>query len=535
MNKYILILLSLAGGFLLGLAWTDWCTGLILLTGFVPFLLIENYLYERPDRYSSASVFIYVLPGSLIFSILTLSWIRAVSILAALFIIIIASALMTLTIWLYHLVKTRAGALPGYISFITFWLTLELLCLKLKILSPWVNLGNGLSKDLLFIQWYEVTGTSGGTLWLLLSNLFLFLFIMDLIKGKNRIFRYLMAWILIVTIPSALSIIRYYTIKMPSGPGTEVVIIQPDIDPIGEKFTVPFDIQLKRVLKMADTSVTSSTSWLITPETTVSDPVNENNLEGDKYIGMIKEFLGKHPSLSVVTGMVTCSVPSDGSVNGEIVADEKINSPDFVRYFNSALNIDTGNHIEIYHKSKLVPGFEFVPSGKLLRSISHLLPVLGDINHSYSPQSERVCFGNTGGTQKIAPVICFESIFGEYVTDYIKKGAEAIFVLTNDGWWKNTNAFKLHLSYASLRAVETRRPVLRAANTGISCFINIRGNIIRETYWWTESTLKGTFYSGTGFTPYVILGDIILKISLIISLISLSSVFLVLPFLRRIK
>ena len=77
--------------------------------------------------------------------------------------------------------------------------------------------------------------------------------------------------------------------------------------------------------------------------------------------------------------------------------------------------------------------------------------------------------------RKIAPIICYESVFGKYVTEYVKKGANALFIITNDGWWKNTNGYKQHLSFASIRAIETRRPVARAANTGVSCIIDIRG------------------------------------------------------------
>ena len=71
---------------------------------------------------------------------------------------------------------------------------------------------------------------------------------------------------------------------------------------------------------------------------------------------------------------------------------------------------------------------------------------------------------------KIAPVICYESVYGEYVTDYIKKGANLIFILTNDAWWGDTQGYKQHASYARIRAIETRRSIARSANTGISCF-----------------------------------------------------------------
>ncbi len=104
---------------------------------------------------------------------MTLGWVRAVSILAAICVILMASLLMSFTLWLAHIIRLKAGTISGSVSFIAFWLTLELLCLNMDILSPWVNLGNGLSKDILFIQWYEVTGSAGGTLWILLSNLFI--------------------------------------------------------------------------------------------------------------------------------------------------------------------------------------------------------------------------------------------------------------------------------------------------------------------------------------------------------------------------
>ena len=79
---------------------------------------------------------------------------------------------MAFTLWLAHIVRLRAGNLPGFISLITFWLGYEYISLNINIISPWLNLGNGLSKDILFIQWYEVTGTAGGSLWILMLQSF---------------------------------------------------------------------------------------------------------------------------------------------------------------------------------------------------------------------------------------------------------------------------------------------------------------------------------------------------------------------------
>jgi apolipoprotein N-acyltransferase len=115
------------------------------------------------------------------------------------------------------------------------------------------------------------------------------------------------------------------------------------------------------------------------------------------------------------------------------------------------------------------------------------------------------------------------------VTKYVKEGANAIFIITNDGWWKNTQGYKQHLWYASLRAIETRRPVIRSANTGVSCIINIRGERIVQSNWWEETALKGVFYPETRITPYVKYGDYLLRLGAGISIVILVTVFVAIP------
>lgn len=111
----------------------------------------------------------------------------------------------------------------------------------------------------------------------------------------------------------------------------------------------------------------------------------------------------------------------------------------------------------------------------------------------------------------IAPVICYESVFGEFLNEYIHKGAGAIAVITNDGWWGNTPGYKQHLVYGRLRAIETGRWIMRSANTGISCFINNRGDIIKPTNWWEPAVIKHTIPSTIDSTFYVDHGDYIGK------------------------
>jgi apolipoprotein N-acyltransferase len=533
MTKYILVALSVTGGILSGMAWSSWCSGLILLVAIVPFFLIENHLYENPERYNLNDFFIYILPGFMIFCCISLGWIRAVSLIAAICVITGLSFLMSFIFWMAHLVRIKAGNITGFTALISFWLAFEFLSLNSILLSPWLNIGNGLAKDIRFIQWYEVTGVAGGTLWIFLSNLFFTLFLVNLRARQNKKRFFLLIWFVIVIVPSGVSMIRYYTISKSEAGKNEVIIIQPNLDPYTEKYTIPFDVQLRKVINMADSTISEKTAWLITPETTVDDPVREEDMANNKYIIFLKKFAFQHPNVSIITGLVSSQRKTgilESKINSAGIADSSGNN---YSHFNSAFRIDTSKIISVYHKSKLVPGFERQFSEGFNRLLNKILPDLGGTRWGYGVQKERNCFEHPVTKRVIAPIICYESVFGNYVADYVRKGAEALFILTNDGWWKSTIGYKQHLSYASIRAIETRRPVVRAANTGISCIIDIRGLRTMETGWWTETVLKGEISYKTVITSYVHYGDYLMRISSLLSILILLYVFISFP-LRKI-
>ena len=143
---------------------------------------------------------------------------------------------------------------------------------------------------------------------------------------------------------------------------------------------------------------------------------------------------------------------------------------------------------------------------------------MGGITGSLGTQKDRSVFFSK---DKIgaAPVICYESIFGEFVGEYIKNGADFIFIITNDGWWGNTPGHRQHLEYARLRAIETRRSIARAANTGISGFIDQKGQMIVQNKYWIEDAINRKIKSNKALTFYVIYGDYLGRIAFGISIV----------------
>ena len=535
MNKYKLVALSVTGGILSGLAFSGWCTGLILLISLVPFLIIENHLFRNRKNYTSNAYFTLIIPGFIIFSIISIGWMRVASLTGAIAVILGLAFLMSFALWLAHLIRLKTKGYLLYPAVIIFWLSYEFLSLNVNIVSPWLNLGNGLAKDILFIQWYEYTGTSGGTLWILSSNLLLTAFLTTPFQESFKRTVLIILWGMIIVIPVSFSLLRYSQVKDNISVATEVVIIQPNYDPYSLKFTVPFEEQLLTSISMAEKHASPETSWIITPETTVDDPVNLDSLASNKYILMISGLVKKFPGASVVAGIVSYKI-YPGSDSPPTVSARKIDgSEKYYDHFNTAIKIDTGNIQEVYHKSKLVPGIEMQFSNGPGRFISRILPFLGGTKWGYGIQEERSCFEHNTDSVKIGPVICYESVFGEFVTGYVKNGAEALFIITNDGWWKNTNGYKQHLAYASLRAIETRRPVARSANTGVSCIIDIRGNRTAESTWWTNDVITGVIYPDTHITTYVKYGDYLLRISVFSAVLLLIIVFFVIPVRKKVK
>ena len=150
-------------------------------------------------------------------------------------------------------------------------------------------------------------------------------------------------------------------------------------------------------------------------------------------------------------------------------------------------------------------------------------PLLGNVMLDFggtvyvrATQDYREAFSLYGGA-KVGPIICYESVYGEFVTEYVRAGATVLAILTNDAWWGNTAGHKQHLAYSRLRAIETRRPIVRSANTGISGFITPLGEVTSQLNYDTKGVLTKNINPQTKSTIYVQYGDYIFRLGAFLS------------------
>jgi apolipoprotein N-acyltransferase len=196
--------------------------------------------------------------------------------------------------------------------------------------------------------------------------------------------------------------------------------------------------------------------------------------------------------------------------------------------YNAAMLVQADGTIEPYHKSKLVAFVEIMPFEELMGPLTEFSVDLGGTTGSLGSQKEREVMATRDGRVKAAPVICYESVFGEHVADHVRNGATLLVIMTNDGWWGTSPGYRQHLVYGRLRAIETRRDIARSANTGISCFIDQLGGIHQATEWWTPAAIRAQVLANDRLTFFVRHGDIIGRAAVWLSAV----LFLVLAWIR---
>jgi apolipoprotein N-acyltransferase len=198
--------------------------------------------------------------------------------------------------------------------------------------------------------------------------------------------------------------------------------------------------------------------------------------------------------------------------------------------YNAALFMPAQGPVEHYHKSKLVAGVEAMPFQRALGSLEHLALDLGGTTGSLGQQKERSVLRDPTSGIALVPAICYESVFGEHVAAHVRNGGNLITIMTNDAWWDDTPGYRQHLSFARIRAIETRRAVARSANTGISGFVDQRGELHGSTEWWTPDARRHIVQLNERETFFVRHGDAIGRTAVLFA-----PFLLLLAFVRKLR
>lgn len=517
MPKRLIPFLPLISGLLLAFSWPERGFPLLLFVAFVPLLILED-IKRRDPSITRLSIYWMVFPAFLIWNALTTYWIYNSTLFGAVVATLLNTFCQSLMFWLFHFTRKsmRRGG-NGYIAFIFFWITFEFIHHHWDLNWPWMTLGNGFAAWPQWIQWYEYTGTFGGSLWVLIVNILAYKAIRLTLAQHNfrPAFREWIITALMIIVPMGVSYVMYYTYKEKVQP-VNVVVVQPNLDPYVEQYDLSSDEVIKRASGLALQKTDSLTDFIIFPESMIQPNfvenarIWENDIEGHATIAQFRRtLLDKFPDAAIVTGYSTSRAYFEGD---EITSTARAFSGGGGYYdnYNTAIYITKTGKLQLYHKSRLTPGVELMPFPWLLKPLGDIAIDLGGTVGQLGLNNGQIPF-TINDSLKIAPVICYESVYGEFVNGFIKNGANAIFIITNDGWWGNTPGHRQHMLFSVIRSIETRRSIARSANTGISCFVNQRGDISQRTGYWLPDVIKGSININDKITFYVKYGDFIAR------------------------
>jgi apolipoprotein N-acyltransferase len=512
------LLLALASGFLFALAWPTYGFPLLLFFAFVPLLLAEYDLRQSESKHKGFKVFGLAYLSFFIWNIITTSWLVYASVFGAAFAIIVNSALMATLVLIYHKYAKRLSQNRALLFFVTLWISFEKLHLDWEFSWPWLNLGNGFSEFITWIQWYEFTGTFGGTLWVLLLNVFVFKSVLKYHKAPSKAFvkSFVLKLIAFILIPIGISSVLYITYSH-QGDTVNVIALQPNIDPYSEKYNMSNLKMVELFTELSDTKISDSTDFVLAPETVFAQSVKLKQFDNSLLKNKLNQYVSQHPNINILTGVSFIDVIRDQSkVRSET---NQYNATTWYDDYNSAVLINSSDSVQYYNKSKLVVGIENFPYQSILKPIiGDAMIDLGGTVAMKTTQDYRGVFTSSNKKFKAAPIICYESAYGEFVTGYVRNKANFLAIITNDGWWNDTQGHKQHLSLARLRAIETRRDLVRSANTGISAIINAKGDITSSLAYNEKGALNGQLTTNEKLTFYVMAGDYIARISIFIML-----------------
>lgn len=529
-RKLTILLLTVLSSALLSVPFLVPGTGWLSLIAFVPLLWAEDL--ATGDEMKGFCWFHYLC--FVLWNAATTFWVCNATVGGGIFAIIANAFQMSLIFGLFRWSrKWLSGALP-YIFLAFAWIAWERWYLTSAQISwPWLVLGNAFARTTGWIQWYEFTGTLGGSLLVWAANLSVFGILESLASGRWMAFNWkaksaaLAGTLALFVAPPVVSM---FLRPEPSDEALDVVIAQPNIDPYNKFGGMTQDEQNELLMSQFADLDDSVPVLLVAPETFTGDVVT-NDPSSSPSVQRFTSFLQEHPKANLLVG-ASSRTYLKRAVRPSYTA-RRVGNGVWMESHNSALMLDAFSSPEIFHKSKLVVAVEMTPYPAVFCKIDDWLGgVMGRCvgqeetgplhfnEYAYVADSSSAASEPAGEpsvsvaeTIPVGCAVCYESVYGEYCTRYVRNGARLLAVITNDAWWGDTPGYVQHLSYACLRAIETRRWIARSANTGISAIIDPSGKIVSRTSWWQPEVLKGKVGLSDERTFFVIHGDYIGRLS----------------------
>jgi len=352
------------------------------------------------------------------------------------------------TLWLGSIHNLRSCG-----SAAAAWVALEWLRGVLFPQFPWNNVGIALNANIPMIQIADITGVGGISFLVVMANLMMVATIKRLVleigRGVRRPHYDFALTVALVTLAWGYGIRQIFA-PAPETVGFRFAAVQANIPQnVRNDLTFESDVQ-ERYARHTEAALAMKPDLILWPESATPRPLFNDQGTWDFVRGIAERHEG-----DFLIGTVYFSEQGD--------------------YNSVVLLSDHAKEAQMYHKMHLVPFGEYVPFRKAFPLFAWLVGDLvpGDFDAGPYP----VILEMSAKPVKLGPLICFEDVIGDLARQFALRGAQAFAVVTNDGWFLSSAGSRQHAAHAVFRCVENKLPMIRAANTGVTCLVDRLGRV----------------------------------------------------------
>jgi len=435
-----------------------------------PFLQIPGFillfrLIDLCDTPREAAYWSY--PLFVLWNLAVTYWLMLATLAGGVGAILANSVLMTLPVMFMKAFKRHFSNLGlQAITYASAWTLFEYLHHHWDLAWPWLTLGNAWSTLPGLIQYISITGIWGVSFWVVAVSV-LFYHLIQYRTFKTELF----TWSVFAAAPLFSLIILFTYQDKPDGIST-VVITQPNYDTYDRLggYSSP-KRALEHTINLSDSLITDSTDAVFWPENAVRPALYEH--ENDQLTSILRNQSTQW-GVTIVTGTTYYDFFKDQ----ESPALVRVHNGQKYIYYNSAVSFSPDNEKKLYYKGKLVPIVERIPFLSFFNKYNFLNIDWSSVGWLGKGNEQTIFEANEA---RFPALVCYDSVFPNWVRGFVSNRSNFIAIITNDGWWGRTSGHIQHFEFARLRAIETRRWIVRSANNGISGIINSKGQVNVKT------------------------------------------------------
>ena len=507
--------MPLLSGLLLGFAFPTWPS--VHLEP-LAWIALVPLLFSLDGDKSFGSFFRKVWMTMMLFGIISLWWVCLATFVGGVLTIFVHSLFSTVPLLVFYLIRKRAGYRFALFSLPFIWTGWEWAYMQQDLSFGWLTLGNSQANLLWMVQYADITGVWGISFWLLVFNVLIVFLLKARLAGQGeRVAGLAVTAVLMIAAPLGYA---WHVFSWPAPsvalPSVRVSLVQPNIDPHEKWGGLSIEDTMALLIRLTGRELVNNRPDLILwPETAI--PFCIRNPENEPYMNVVRRLVDRWDT-SLLTGFPDsepvarhfASLAADGG-------DSEPSGGRQVAAYNASMLLQPAEErLQIYRKMRLVPFGERVPYSEYFPWLERLSFSLSGINSWQKGQDAAVMTfrDSKGRAVRMANIICYESIFPGLVSQFVRKGAQFLTLVTNDGWYGTSYGPWQHVAIGRLRCIENRRPMARCANTGVTLFYDRYGRSYAETPWWQSTVLTSDVIPENDLTLFTRFPDLFPKLSL---------------------